>query len=104
VSSTNHDNPNLGPTAIVAFVFTLIVVVTVVGLQAYFFRAQTEELDTKVVERAPENRERVRTEQEVELSTYRWIDRNAGTVAIPIERAMDLVAAELASQESPGAP
>lgn len=26
------------------------------------------------------------------LSTYRWVDRNAGIVAIPIDRAMDLLA------------
>ncbi len=32
-----------------------------------------------------------RHEQEV-LSTYGWVDKNAGVVRIPIERAMDLVA------------
>jgi hypothetical protein len=30
--------------------------------------------------------------QRQKLSTYRWVDRQAGVVAIPIERAMDLVA------------
>jgi hypothetical protein len=104
VSSTNHDNPNLAPTAIVAFTFVLIVVVTVLGLQAYFFRAQTQEFDTKVVQRIPEDRELVRTEQRAQISNYRWIDRDSGKVAIPIERAMDLVAAELAREQGPGAP
>jgi hypothetical protein len=28
------------------------------------------------------------------LSGYRWVDRSAGVVAIPIERAMELLAAE----------
>lgn len=29
--------------------------------------------------------------ERVELSQYRWLDRDAGVAAIPIERAMDLV-------------
>lgn len=29
--------------------------------------------------------------QTTQLSTYGWVDRSAGTVRIPIERAMDLV-------------
>lgn len=30
--------------------------------------------------------------EQQKLSTYRWVDRQAGTVAIPIQRAMDIVA------------
>jgi len=30
--------------------------------------------------------------EQVKLSTYRWVDRQAGLVAIPIDRAMDVVA------------
>ena len=32
------------------------------------------------------------TAQEVQLSTYDYVDKNAGTVRIPIDRAMDLIA------------
>jgi hypothetical protein len=35
----------------------------------------------------------LRSREEDELNTYAWIDRRAGVVRIPIERAMDLVAA-----------
>lgn len=34
----------------------------------------------------------VRQREEDTLSTYGWVDQNAGTVHIPIERAMDLLA------------
>ena len=34
----------------------------------------------------------LRRRQRDELSRYRWVDRDAGLAAIPIERAMDLVA------------
>jgi hypothetical protein len=33
-----------------------------------------------------------RAAQEQKLGSYRWVDRNAGVVGIPIDRAMDLVA------------
>lgn len=33
----------------------------------------------------------LRRQQREQLSRYRWVDRDAGLVAIPIERAMDLV-------------
>jgi hypothetical protein len=34
----------------------------------------------------------IRLREEETLSTYDWIDKNAGTVRIPIDRAMDLIA------------
>jgi len=34
----------------------------------------------------------VRLREEQTLATYDWIDKNAGTVRIPIDRAMDLIA------------
>jgi hypothetical protein len=36
--------------------------------------------------------DKIRIEEEQTLSTYDWIDQNAGTVRIPIDRAMDLLA------------
>lgn len=36
--------------------------------------------------------DKVRLDEAQELSTYRWVDENAGTVHIPIDRAMDLIA------------
>jgi len=34
----------------------------------------------------------IRLNEEQTLATYDWIDKNAGTVRIPIDRAMDLIA------------
>jgi len=35
---------------------------------------------------------KLRTDEDQTLATYGWIDQNAGTVRIPIDRAMDLIA------------
>lgn len=36
--------------------------------------------------------EKFRAREEEELTTYGWVDKEAGVVRIPIERAMDLIA------------
>ena len=35
--------------------------------------------------------DKIRTDEEQRLSSYDWVDQKAGTVRIPIERAMDLL-------------
>jgi hypothetical protein len=52
----------------------------------------------------------IRMAEEQKLSSYDWIDQKAGTVRIPIDRAMDLVAqrglpvrTQEAARQSPGA-
>lgn len=35
---------------------------------------------------------RLQAEQRARLAGYRWVDKRAGIVAIPIERAMDIIA------------
>src|SRR3984893_9274553 len=37
------------------------------------------------------------------LTSYAWIDKNKGTVRVPIERAMELTVAELANKKPTGA-
>jgi hypothetical protein len=53
----------------------------------------------------------IRLKEEQTLATYNWIDQKAGTVRIPIDRAMDIVAqrglpvrAQAATAEAPAAP
>ncbi|HEY7446496.1 MAG TPA: hypothetical protein VH702_00015, partial [Vicinamibacterales bacterium] len=41
--------------------------------------------------RPPEDYRRIREEESKMLEEYQWIDRDAGTVRIPIERAMKLI-------------
>jgi hypothetical protein len=47
---------------------------------------------------------RIQAEQTKRLSEYRWVDREQGLVQIPIERAMQLLAAEGAQAYAPLAP
>lgn len=46
----------------------------------------------------------IRLHEENILSTYGWVDQNAGTVHIPIDRAMDLLAQQGLPVRQPGSP
>jgi len=93
--TTDDDDPKSGPTVITVVVFTLLTVASVLYLNAYFGRVQEEEFTAKVVDRESAALDALRLEQEVQLSEYRWVDRDQNVVAIPIERAMELVASEM---------
>jgi hypothetical protein len=46
--------------------------------------------------------EQFQAEQEVLLNSYAWVDKNAGIIRIPIERAMDLIAQRGLPTRGPG--
>src|ERR1017187_5854001 len=55
--------------------------------------------------------DKIRTDEAQTLSSYDWVDQKAGTVRIPIDRAMDLIAqrglpvrAQVATAEAPAVP
>jgi hypothetical protein len=94
--SKHVDDPIASATAIVVVVFSLAVAITLIALQAYYGRATARELEVKLLQPTPEERALVEAEQRESLAGYRWVDRDAGVVSIPIDRAMRLVVEELA--------
>jgi hypothetical protein len=96
-----HDDPAAMMTVVVGVVSVVLIVVLLLGLEALYNRTVDDENLRKVVDRAPAELTRVRAEQQERLSGYRWIDRQHGVVAIPIDRAIDLVVAEQGT--APGA-
>lgn len=98
--------PNGPITVLVGIVSAILLVAVIVLLQAHFYRAEQAENQRKRAAMAPEEFSRLRAEQQALLHAYRWIDPQKSVVAIPIDRAMKLVAAELggdaAARLSPG--
>jgi hypothetical protein len=94
--------PRMG---LVAAVFGAIVVgliLVVLGIQAIYDRVLEQQIYVKVLEPVSEDLKDLRAREDEQLHSYRYIDRAAGTVRIPIERAMELLEKE--SAESRGAP
>jgi hypothetical protein len=84
-------------------VTTAIVFVLVVGIFRYFYASYSTEEATRLsqpvvppqprIEVAPyEEYQQLRAKEDHILSSYAWIDKSSGTVRIPIDRAIDLLA------------
>lgn len=94
------DALNTPAIAVIGVVGTIVTFVTVLCLQVLYYRAE----DSKVASRAaaagtPEMRVML-AEQRASLEGYEWADREAGTVRIPIEDAMELVARDAAANSA----
>ena len=74
---------------------SLIIAIVIVLLYALYQRELDRELERKVVAQQPQALTSVQAAQEVQLYTYGWLDREAGIVSIPIDRAMALTIKEL---------
>ncbi|MCA9619680.1 MAG: hypothetical protein KC731_11660 [Myxococcales bacterium] len=73
----------------VGLIGALLIATAVIGVQALFEsfdRADRERKATRAVELVD-----YESQQADKLTRYRWVDEKNGVVAIPIERAMDLL-------------
>ena len=86
-------DPAPGPLAIVGTIGALIVLISVMLLQVLFYRTSDNEAVRKAGGRSEEVR-RLQDEQRARLESYHWVDRERGVVAIPIDRAMELLLSE----------
>lgn len=78
----------------------LLVVAAVMGLQGMYYKVTESQRQEKVVEQIPVNFKNLKYEQQTRMNGYEWVDKNNGVVSIPIERAMELVAAEIGRGET----
>lgn len=92
-----HGDPTTSWTVIAGILGALGVFVIVLGLQVLFYAVERAEHQRKVIEQPYDEVRRIRAQQEQGLHSYRWVDKNAGIVGIPIDRAMALVVEELAT-------
>ncbi len=95
--------PNTQLTVVAGVIFAVLLVVCVFFLQALFYDAESRENVRKVVAVVPEELAQARAQQVEQISAYRRIDQKKGIVAIPIDRAMELVLKEgVAAKPVPG--
>jgi hypothetical protein len=92
-----EDDPRIFPTIVAGLVGVVLVVLLLLGLEVLHYRTQDALVERSFAEE-PAALARIVREQRALLSGYRWVDRERGTVAIPIERAMALVVAEAAAE------
>ncbi|HKQ59760.1 MAG TPA: hypothetical protein VJS92_00665 [Candidatus Polarisedimenticolaceae bacterium] len=84
-------DPRALPTLFVGTLSALLIVLSVLGLEVLYQVTAGSERQRKVVAASAEELERVRAEQLERLAGYRWVDRSKGVVAIPVDRAIELM-------------
>ena len=87
-------DPDALTTATIGLVGTIVVIVVVLFVQGLYERVNRSELTRKVVAVAPEELRNLRAAQLARLQRTGWVDRQNGYVAIPIDKAMALLAAD----------
>lgn len=99
--STHQDTNNL---LIIGsgIVGMILFVIAVMWLRSYFFVVRNEVEEKQVLTVSNPKLEELRTREQEELTTYGWVDKEKGTVRIPIERAMELVARDAANNGGQG--
>ena len=86
-------------------VATAVVFVLVVGIFRYFYTSYSTEEATKLsrpvvppeprIEVAPyEQLQQLRVKEDHILNSYAWVDKDSGKVRVPIDRAIDMLAAK----------
>jgi hypothetical protein len=78
----------------VALAVGLALLAGAILLEAWIHTRVERELTRKSVDPPVQELEDYRAEQAALMDDYRWIDRDAGVVSLPIERAMELVVEE----------
>lgn len=92
-----HDDPTTAPLIVAGAAGSLVVVAIVIALAALTHRAERT-LERELVYDAPALKiEQLRAEQEADLHTPRWIDKENGIVSVSIDDAIRLVTRELAT-------
>lgn len=74
-------------------------VLTILGVQAYFDHVREETAYQTVYAPVAQDLRDLHAKEAEELNTYKYLDRNKGTVQIPIGRAMQLLAEEAANHK-----
>jgi len=84
------DNTDLRAVTIWYVGICVAVVVLVVFIWQYFSIQVRKEMDAKVFSAESTELREVRAAEQAQLTKYQWVDKNAGVVRIPLERAKEL--------------
>ena len=92
--ATNND-VNTPAIALVGFISALLLFAIIILLEVMFYRIEARDRYEKDFSQPPAELTALVQQQQARLAEYRWVDEKKGVVAIPIDRAMELVVAEL---------
>ena len=97
-----YDDMNTKLVAVVGLISVLAVIGSIVGIQVLYHNFEQSETERKVIAIEAVDAKNLLAEQEAKLKRAGWLDREKGVIAIPIQRAMELVVEELRDTRGEG--
>jgi hypothetical protein len=94
--SFDHSEPNTKFILLIGVGTLITLIVTVVGIQLYFDATMNNEIETVVLAPESQSLRDLHNKEDLELTNYKYIDRQKGVVSLPINRAMELFIKEAA--------
>ena len=94
-------DPKAASTLVVGLIGTILLLAVIVLAQVMFYNVQQMEDQAKLYAPKPKELLQVQAEQLAKISTYRYVNETDGIVAIPIDRAIEIVVAEMKSSPAP---
>ncbi len=85
------DEINVKTIFLVTFISLLIFVELIVGAQVFYYNVKNSQHVQKVVSQPSQQLNSHLADQVETLNSYRWVDQEKQIVAIPIDRAMQLM-------------
>jgi hypothetical protein len=92
---TTSGDPPAALTAVAGIVGAILLLAVILLAQVLFYNVQRIEDDTKGYAGKPPELADLQARQLGPINGYRYVDRAKGVVAIPIDRAMELYAAQM---------
>jgi hypothetical protein len=89
----------VGPILVIGVVGATLTLVIVFLLEALVAAEGQAETQRKVVDQPYRELLKLEADQSEVLDAYRWVDREKGIVAIPVERAMEIVVREESAKQ-----
>lgn len=93
-SSIETADPDAATTVKVGVLGTIVLLIIIVFVQGLYGRVNRSEFNRKVVSEQPAEYRDLRAKQLAQLQHAGWVDEANGIAAVPIERAMELMAAD----------
>ncbi|MCC9608887.1 hypothetical protein LOC68_08010 [Blastopirellula sp. JC732] len=92
------DDLNTPVIAVVGFVSAILTFAIVMGLQAGYHQFANALRTEKVITTQTDQSAAVIAAQKATMNSYGWVDKQAGKVSLPIDRAMQLVVNEYSTK------
>jgi hypothetical protein len=102
-NNPGFDTAEVNAKAVAIFLVVTVVMLIVVigGVQYYFDSVHEQEVYQKIEVPVSDDLRDLRAREDGQLGSYAYVNREAGTVRLPISRAMEILAAEAAEGKLP---